>query len=318
MTITLPPLSEDFIVRAPVMAELEAVTNLIITCDIADVGEPDFTSDDLLSDWQRPNFNLATDARVIVTPAGQIIGYTDVCQERTGMFINPNTNVHPNYRGQGLELYLYRLSEARARQQLAETQASIPHIIGTVSTTKQTSNLLEQEGYIPVKHDWRMEIEMKTPAPVPVWPVGVHIRALVPGQDERAVHRVIQEGFSDLTDHVYQPFEGWEQWAIKRNDFDPSLVFLVMAGDEPVGTALCYNYPDEGWVRQISVLRHWRGRGIALQLLYHIFSELYSRGKRRVGLVVDSQNTTGATRLYERAGMHIAFQLDTYEKKLNI
>jgi mycothiol synthase len=318
MTTALPPLSKDFIVRAPIMEELEAITNLIITCDIADVGEPDFTSDDLLSGWQRPNFNLVTDARVILTPAGQIVGYTDVYQGRTGMFINPNTNVHPDYRGQGLEVYLFRISEANARQHLAETQSTIPHVIGTVSTTEQTSTLLAQEGYVPIKHDWRMEIELKKPPPVPVWPAGISVRAFVPGQDEHTVHRIIQEAFSDLTHHVYQPFEEWEQWAIKRNDFDPFLVFLVMAGEEPAGTVLCYNYPDEGWVRQISVLRQWRGRGIALQLLQHIFGEFYGRDKRRVGLTVDSQNATGATRLYERAGMHIVFQLDTYEKKLNI
>jgi hypothetical protein len=34
------------------------------------------------------------------------------------------------------------------------------------------------------------------------------------------------------------------------------------------------------------------------------------------GLGVDSQNLTGATRLYERAGMHVALQHDTYEKEL--
>ena len=318
MSTELPPISKDLIIRAPVMAELEAITNLIIACDINDVGEPDFTSDDLLSDWQRPNFNLAIDARVIVTSTGQIIGYTDVYQSRTGMYINPNTNVHPDYRGQGLELYLFRLSEARARQHLAETQLIIPQIIGTVSTTRQTSNLLEQEGYIPIKHDWRMEIEMKTPPPVPVWPEGISVRTLIPGQDERTVHRIIQDAFSDLAHRIYQPFEEWEQWAIKRNDFEPSLVFLVMAREEPVGTALCYNYPEEGWVRQIAVLRQWRGRGIALQLLYHIFGEFYRRGIHRVGLIVDSQNATGAIRLYERAGMHLTLQLDTYEKKMNI
>jgi mycothiol synthase len=318
MTTVLPPLSKPYAVRAPIMAELEAITNLIITCDIADVGAPDFASDDLLSDWQRSNFNLATDARIIVTSTGQIVGYTDVSPSRTGMYINPNTNVHPDHRGQGLELYLFRLAEARARDLLAETQATIPHVIATVSATEQTSSLLEQEGYLPIKHEWRMEIEMQSPPPAPVWPVGISMRALVPGQDERTVHHVIQQAFSDLAYYVYQPFEEWEQWAIKRNDYDPSLVFLVMVGEEPAGTVLCYNYPDEGWVRQISVLRHWRGRGIALQLLHSIFSEFYQRGKRRVGLVVDAQNATGATRLYERAGMHSVLQLDTYEKKLNI
>ena len=129
---------------------------------------------------------------------------------------------------------------------------------------------------------------------------------------------MIQEAFSDLTGRVYQPFEEWEQWALKRSDFDPTLLYLVMAGGEVVGTALCYDYPNEGWVRQVAVLRPWRGQGIGLQLLRHIFSEFYRRGKRRVGLSVDSHNLTGATRLYERAGMHVALQFDTYEKKLDI
>jgi hypothetical protein len=31
---------------------------------------------------------------------------------------------------------------------------------------------------------------------------------------------------------------------------------------------------------------------------------------------VFEQNLTGATRLYERAGMHVALQHDTYEKEL--
>jgi len=48
----------------------------------------------------------------------------------------------------------------------------------------------------------------------------------------------------------------------------------------------------------------------------HFMGEFYRRGVRKVGLGVDSQNLTGATRLYERAGMPIALQHDTYEKEL--
>jgi mycothiol synthase len=235
-----------------------------------------------------------------------------------GMELNPNTDVHPDYRGQGLETYLLRLSEARARQYLAEVQPAIAHVLTAVSVTEARSQLLEQEGYKPVKYDWRMEIEMDDAPTPPLWPAGISVRTFVPGQDERTVHHVIQEAFSDLAHRVYQPFEDWEQWALKRNDFDPSLLFLVMADTEVVGVVLCYNYPDEGWVRQLAVLRSWRGRGIGMQLLRHVFSEFYRRGKRRVGLVVDSENSTGATRLYQRVGMHVALQFNTYEKELDV
>jgi mycothiol synthase len=40
------------------------------------------------------------------------------------------------------------------------------------------------------------------------------------------------------------------------------------------------------------------------------------RGVRSVGLGVDAQNPTGATRLYERAGMHVVFEAIVYEKEL--
>ena len=58
----------------------------------------------------------------------------------------------------------------------------------------------------------------------------------------------------------------------------------------------------------------WRKRGLGLALLLHTFNEFYQRGDRTVGLGVDAQSLTGATRLYEKAGMHVTRQYDTYEK----
>jgi hypothetical protein len=44
--------------------------------------------------------------------------------------------------------------------------------------------------------------------------------------------------------------------------------------------------------------------------------EFYKRGMRKVGLTVDAQNPTGATRLYERAGMQMTNEYIVFEKKL--
>jgi hypothetical protein len=53
-------------------------------------------------------------------------------------------------------------------------------------------------------------------------------------------------------------------------------------------------------------------------LLYHAFNEFQPRGKSKVGLGVDAENLTGATRLYLRAGMQPDpnRQFTTYEKEL--
>ena len=73
---------------------------------------------------------------------------------------------------------------------------------------------------------------------------------------------------------------------------------------------------DIGWVDTLAVLRPWRRKGLGMALLLHSFGEFYRRGRRKVGLGVDSQNLTGAARLYERAGMHVARQYISYQKEL--
>jgi ribosomal protein S18 acetylase RimI-like enzyme len=73
-----------------------------------------------------------------------------------------------------------------------------------------------------------------------------------------------------------------------------------------------------GWVRGLGVRRGWRGRGLGLALLQHTFGAFYARGRSTVGLGVDAQSPTGATRLYQRAGMRVTEEYETYQKILSI
>ena len=86
------------------------------------------------------------------------------------------------------------------------------------------------------------------------------------------------------------------------------------------GVNICRPYSvydtERGWVRSLGVRRPWRKRGLGLALLRHAFHEFYRRGKRKVGLGVDTQNLTGALRLYENAGMRVDQAYDYYEKEL--
>ena len=74
--------------------------------------------------------------------------------------------------------------------------------------------------------------------------------------------------------------------------------------------------PAFAWIDDLGVLRPWRRRGIALALLHQVFVELHQRGRYKVGLGVDGESLTGATRLYEKAGMRVFQQIDAYEKEL--
>jgi mycothiol synthase len=74
--------------------------------------------------------------------------------------------------------------------------------------------------------------------------------------------------------------------------------------------------PHMGWVNELGVRQSWRRKGLGTALLKTAFYEFYQRGKQRVGLGVDASSLTNATKLYEKAGMHITKQFDTYEMEL--
>ena len=58
--------------------------------------------------------------------------------------------------------------------------------------------------------------------------------------------------------------------------------------------------------------------GLGLALLQHVFGAFYGRGRSTIGLGVDAQSPTGATRLYQRAGMRVTEEYETYEKVLGV
>lgn len=98
--------------------------------------------------------------------------------------------------------------------------------------------------------------------------------------------------------------------------FDLGVWFLAVADGEPVGAAICSMSEGVGWVDSPGVRRPWRKHGVGLVLLQHAVGEFHQRGLQRVALGVDAANPTGATRLYERAGMTVAQQHATYAKEL--
>ena len=157
----MPALLRNLIARAPAMGDLDAVTALVMACDVADYGLSDDTKEEVHSDWQRPGFNLKTDAWVIVTTSGQFVGYARVWHSehaRIQMF----ACVHPAYRGRGIGMLLLRLAEARAREQVEQAPPGVCITLSSaVSDVNATARqLLEWEGYTLARQFWRLVIKM--------------------------------------------------------------------------------------------------------------------------------------------------------------
>jgi ribosomal protein S18 acetylase RimI-like enzyme len=314
MADTLP---DGFQLRPPTMKDVVSVTQLINTLEIAQYGSPEMTQDDIYTEWQSPEFDFAHDAWVVIAPDGQLVSYAAVWH-REHVRIWTEVNVHPDYEGYGIGEHLLHLAEQWARRHVDEAphHARVSLMSGVSSLDNAQRQRLERAGYTLVRRSWRMEIEMNEPPSVLPWPEDISVRPFVRGQDERTVFNTDEEAFHDHWGHIPIEFELWEYWTVKRESFDPSLWFLAFDGNQPAGICLCRKEKDTGWVDTLAVLRPWRRRGLGMSLLLHAFAEFYQRGMRKVGLSVDSENLTGATRLYERAGMHVARQYERYEKEL--
>ena len=102
---------------------------------------------------------------------------------------------------------------------------------------------------------------------------------------------------------------------MREDHFIPDLWFLLFADNEIIGAALCYDYEEFGWVRQLAVSQNWRMRGLGAALLQHSFHCLYSRGHHRVVLGVEAENLD-ALRFYEQVGMHRVRQYNEYIKQI--
>ncbi|HLI06349.1 MAG TPA: GNAT family N-acetyltransferase [Ktedonobacteraceae bacterium] len=147
--------------REPQMRDLEAVTHLVSLSDMAESGVSDCTKEDILAIWNRPDFQLKTDAWVIVTKKEQLVGYAVVWHEQYAC-IYMKIVVHPDYRRRGIGTLLLRLAEQRARCLVPEARADFRITLScTVSHANETARqLLEREGYTLARNYWRIVIEV--------------------------------------------------------------------------------------------------------------------------------------------------------------
>jgi mycothiol synthase len=310
-------LPRGFTTRPSSMEDLEAVARLINTCEIAVEGKAETSLDEVRTAWQTPDFHFESDTRVVLTPEGECVGSVDV-NHRQYVRAFVFGNVHPDYQGRGIGTYLLRVAEQRSRQYISHAAPDLRVSLRTNVSSKDqaTQRLLEDNGFQPVRHFWRMGIDLDGTTPAAQWTEGLTLQTMAPGM-ERALFEADEETFLDHWGHIPTSFEQWEHWTVKRENFDPSLYFLAMDGDQIAGFAICHDEKEiGGWVHVLGVRRAWRRAGIGLALLHHAFAEFYRRGVQSVYLGVDAQSLTGATRLYERAGMHVVKDDIQYEKEL--
>lgn len=319
-------LPEGYTARPVTMEDAETIANLCNAYSRAIIGQDTTTAEEVRVGWGFPGFDMTNNTRAVFALDGQVVGYMDIWDGVNPTRIDTSGYVHPDHSGLGIASHLIEWAEARARESIprAPEGARVVVLNHMLSADNSARRLLGDLEYEVARHFFRMTIRFDGPPPAPEWPDGISLRTFVRDQDEWPTITAVNETFRDHWGHVEgspeEEYDRWMYWIDEDPDFDPTLWFLAMDGDDIAGAALCwlrdFTAQDMGDVMVLGVRRPWRRRGLGLALLTHAFGELHRRGQAGATLGVDAESLTGATRLYEKAGMHVSRQHTVFEKEL--
>jgi mycothiol synthase len=270
----------------------------------ADFGESDVTADEVGSWW----LGEGRAENRLAFLDGRVAGYARFYPEGDVIEANDESCTHPEVEGRGVATALLdEVEQAGRARGLARARATAVNDAGRA--------LLTGRGYQLVRHFWRMEIDFDS-APYAELPPGYRFAPYREGADDVAVHACHQAAFAEHWGFVPDALDEWLRRRHGREDYDPRGWVLAWASDELAGGSLAFPWKGKAWVLDVFVARADRGCGLGLALLRETFTRVHELGCRHAGLEVDAANETGATRLYERAGMHVTRRYDTYEKQL--
>ncbi len=291
-------------VRPAREGEAAAMHELLHEHALASFGEPELDVEEVRSWFKLPSLWIQVAER-----DGRIVGYLDVDREESGHFAVDARTLDPEVAP----------VLVAACEEYARATAEQPILRGFAQGDEPVLRAAyEAAGWRPIRHSFRMRIELDGELPEPEWPGRLRPRNPEAGEEER-IYEAHMDAFASHWDFRPRPLDEWRQYHTERRH-DPSLWWLVDEGDELAALSLnswdASGNPGFGWVDVLGVRPGWRRRGLATALLRHSFRDFAARGATRVGLGVDGENTTGAVQLYEEVGMHVARRTDIYEKRL--
>lgn len=317
MTIELRPLRVD---------DIEAICELHRRSQRHD-GVPQLIEiEELEEELDDEHVVLATDTRLAEVD-GELAGYaytfhlpSEVREERCYVF----GEVDPAHRRRGVGTALMAWAVPRATEQLRSSGRSLPCFVRADSYDyiDGAHQLFARMGMTPVRyHD-----ELLRPlAPLPDRRdiPGVRIVPWPPDRDDE-IRRAKNEAFADHWGSTPTSPHHWQQM-VHGYGARPDLSFIAV-DDAGRVVGHCMNTRIEaddavvgrsdGWIDNLGTIREWRGRGIASALITESLHAFAEAGLTHASIEVDSENPTGAARLYRSLGFEPVQRKITHQIEL--
>jgi mycothiol synthase len=237
--------------------------------------------------------------------------------------------VRPDHRRRGIGAALLRWLEERARLVAVEqghppaAEANLQAFV--YDTERARAALLEKHGYTPARYFYDMVRPNLDDIPHAPLPAGLEVRPVRP-EHLQAIWDANVEAFRGHWGEPERTPADYERFMNDPVEFQPDIwkVAWDTASNEVVGMVLGYiNHAENealnvkrGWTENICVRKPWRKLGVARALIAENLRELKARGMESAALGVDTDNATGALRVYESMGFRPVARETAYQKPL--
>jgi mycothiol synthase len=300
---------------------------LISACKVADDIERSTDIDDIARNYRHLENCDPQQDMLMAELNGQMIAYGrlwwDELLDGTRLY-HPVSFLHPDWRHKGVGTCMWEAGETRAREIAASHPKDKPKFLQAepFESEKDLIALLDDHGYKPVRYETHMRRDLSEPFPPAAMPAGLEVRPVTMEQ-VRQIFEASNEAFRDhwgIRDESEQEYQ--EQ--LENPIFHPELWKVAWDGEQVAGVV--HNFVDEkenmeyqrkrGYTEGICTRRPWRKLGLARSLLVQSMVMFKEMGMTETALSVDSQNLSGAFRLYEGVGYRKVKQQIVYRKSM--
>ena len=302
-------------VRGCSLRDVAVILTIAQASDMASVGEPDWTEDEVVATLTAPNHDPAVDSWLAFDAAGAPLAWAYVDNPERSERENVEVYAVPGEAGHACYAPLLARALTRIAERAREAGRSAVTVhAGAVATEADYIAELVAAGF--AFH--RRHARMAKPLTAADITKNAEIRVVQP-TELRRFHEVLQAAFHDIHDFQpmsyeewmesveAQPSTSWDEWLVAERD--GVIVGILQSSDQGVDRG-------EGWIKNLAVLREHRRAGIGAELMRAAFSIYASKGRSSAGLGVDLTNPTGAYHFYEGLGLSVTFAADMYQRTI--
>jgi mycothiol synthase len=312
-----------FVLRPARPDDLPAIGDLVRRTEAFD-GVPRVLSDEELhDDCHASFFDLGADARVAVVD-GAIVGWSNVWHPPVEAVLDRldlDGIVDPSHRGQGIGRALFGWSLERAKERAASVTHGLPTYIRVGGDVEDDARrrLFARFCFEAARYSDELLQPLDGELPAIEPPEGI---TLLPWDDARdeELRALRNETFRDHWGSTSVDAELWRD-IVHGHGHRPDLsVIAVDQDDRAVGLSLNWHYPEDsevtgrrdGVIAVLGTTRPWRGRGVASALIARSLVVFAEAGMDHALIEVDTENPSGAARLYRSLGFEPVRRTVTY------